>query len=130
MKPAWGDWYDELHDEVDATEELIEQWPEIAEARRSPNPPIVEFCCPKGHHLVAVKLEVDGDWRMSLEPVDASPAAQGAEPLPQPDRGVAANRVQLNCRSCNSRGTHRSARLLKLYAAAIRLDVSSIDMPT
>ncbi len=141
--PKWHSYYEKAYDATDHIEtQLYEEFPEIRAAAESPDPPAVLLRCPRGHRMITVQLHADHNWRLTLAAVHADRfeagrrVASASDPLHGQEQldfdDVGRTKVTFTCprARCTYRGEHRQDRLLKLYAMALRLEVTEIRLPS
>jgi hypothetical protein len=132
--------YVRLREEVRAVQRTIGEWPEIIAARAATKPPKIRLLCPRGHPLLPVTLADDEDRGLGVVPAREDRPHGGrvsatlADPIPLhqpgPLRDVTDGRTAFDCPKCSYSGRVRPARLLALYAAALRRRRSAIELET
>ena len=120
-----------------AAQGAIAEWPEIVAARAAMEPPTVRLLCPRGHELFPVTL-TDDDRGLRVVPARVDRPYRGrisatlADPIPLhqpgPLRDVTDGRTAFDCPKCSYSGRVSPARLLALYATALRLGRSTIEL--
>jgi hypothetical protein len=133
-----SDHYDQLRRDEREVQRAVADWPEIVEARRAPKPPTVRLLCPRRHLLFPVTMTDDADWGLRIAPARQDRPHRNrvhstrVDPIsleqPGPRRDMTDGRTQLDCSKCSYSGVVRPARLLALYATALRLGRREIEL--
>ncbi|MGY1776900.1 hypothetical protein ACI8AV_13670 [Geodermatophilus sp. SYSU D00804] len=134
-----ADHYPRMRDEERAVQRTVAHWPEVVAALREAEPSVVRLLCPRGHLLFpAILADMDG-WGLRVVPAQQDRPDRGrvtatrVDPIPLlqpgPLRDMTDGRTRLDCRRCSYSGVVRPARLLELYAVALRLGRREITMP-
>ncbi|MBD8057235.1 hypothetical protein ICV35_26725 [Rhodococcus ruber] len=122
---------------------LYREFPELRDALTADDPdgtnrPVVQLRCPRGHALE--KIVLDGDhnghpiirtWReYATGEEHDTPSVRNASPFAAAPDDLSAPRIRLQCRRCAYQGVHTQARLLRLFAVALRLDMRDLRIPS